>query len=195
MTALVRNPSAMPSNTTAHLMTGTPTNKDDVVAAFESSRPDVVIITLNAVRASDNPFSANISPPRLMADSAAHVVSAMKSLPLLQTKLVILQAFGVAESWANLHCVLRVLMKSSNMIYQYRDHDAVTREVKESGVKYVMVRPSRLVEGEAREVREWGNDGKGVPMMGTCSRESVARFLVEVAEGDRWDGRAPVITD
>ncbi|KAF2124237.1 NAD-dependent epimerase/dehydratase-like protein [Dothidotthia symphoricarpi CBS 119687] len=195
VTALVRNPASMPSDSKVHLITGTPTNKDDVRTAFTASRPHVVIVTLSAVRASDSPFAANISPPRMMADSNANVVAAMKESSTPKAKLVILQAFGVAESWPNLHCVMRLLMKNSNMIYQYQDHDAVAKEVRDSGVRYVMARPSRLVEGEATEVNEWAGDGKGVPMMGVITRESVARFLVDAAEKETWDGTAPVITN
>ncbi|RAL02209.1 uncharacterized protein BO80DRAFT_424122 [Aspergillus ibericus CBS 121593] len=38
----------------------------------------VVIVTLNARRASDSPFATPISPPRLMANCNANVVAAMK---------------------------------------------------------------------------------------------------------------------
>ena len=110
-------------------------------------------------------------------------------------KIVIMQAFGVGESWPNMHWVLRMLMKKSNMIYQYDDHNLVAKETKASGENYVFVRPSRLEEGEAKEIKEWANDGKGVPMMGAITRGSVAKFLVEATESRDWDGTAPVITN
>jgi hypothetical protein len=53
----------------------------------------------------------------------------------------------------------------------------------------------RLAEGGVEEVREWVSDGKGVPMMAAITRGSVARFLVEAAEKDVWDGGAPVISN
>ena len=106
-----------------------------------------------------------------------------------------MQAFGVAESWANLHCVMQLLMSKSNMIYQYKDHDEVAKEVRASGENFVMMRPSRLVEGEAKNVVEWARDGKGVPMMASITRDSVARFLVDATENNKWDGTAPVITN
>jgi nucleoside-diphosphate-sugar epimerase len=195
VTALVRNPASMSAETSAGLqtITGTPMNRADVHKAFSASRPDVVIVTLSAPRASDSPFAAVVSPPRLMADSTANVVSVMKEFHT--PKIVIMQAFGVGESWANLHCVMRLLMKQSNMIFQYDDHNLVAQETKASGETYVFVRPSRLEEGEAREVREWKEDGKGVPMMAAIRRGSVARFLVQAAERETWDGTAPVITD
>ncbi|KAH7377751.1 NAD-dependent epimerase/dehydratase-like protein [Pyrenochaeta sp. MPI-SDFR-AT-0127] len=193
VTALVRNPESLEARTDLRTVTGTPMNKEDVRNAFAQSSPEVVIVTLSAPRAGDSPFAAVVSPPRLMADSNANVVAVMKEFGT--SKIVILQAFGVGESWPNMHWVLRMLMKKSNMIYQYDDHNLVAKETKASGENYVFVRPSRLEEGDAKEIKEWANDGKGVPMMGACTRGSVAKFMVEAAESRTWDGTAPVITN
>jgi hypothetical protein len=199
VTALVRKPDSISNEEQDSLqtVTGTPTNIDDVRKAFVQSDPEVIIVTLSAPRASDSPFAAVTSPPRLMADSVANVVAVMKetSQNKNKCKIVIMQAFGVGESWQNLHCVMRLLMKQSNVIYQYDDHNLVTRETIASGKNYVFVRPSRLVEGEAKDVVEWKDGGKGVPMMAAITRGSVARFLVKAAESKGWDGMAPVITN
>lgn len=162
-------------------------------AAFQPDIPDVVIVTLNAPRATDSPFAAPISPPRLMADCNAHVVQAMQEFGVRKT--VILQAFGVGKSWANMHWVLRLLMSKSNMSYQYADHNLTDREVRASGVDFVMVRPSRLVETEETGARVWPDDGKGVGLMASTSRASVARWLVDAAETSSWDNTCPVITN
>ncbi|KAF1838457.1 putative TrkA-N domain dehydrogenase [Decorospora gaudefroyi] len=193
VTALIRNPDAVEARTKLKIITGTPTNKDDVRSAFSHSVPEVVVVTLSAPRAGDSPFAAVVSTPRLMADANANIVAMMKEFNT--PKVVIMQAFGVAESWLNMHWALRLLMRKSNMIYQYNDHNLVTKEVKASGENYVFVRPSRLEEGPAKEIKEWVNDGKGVPMMGSCTRASVAEFMVEAVESRAWDCTAPVITN
>ncbi|KAF2705746.1 putative TrkA-N domain dehydrogenase [Pleomassaria siparia CBS 279.74] len=193
VTALVRDPSKMSTKTGLQTVAGTPTKQEDMRAVFSTSRPEVVIVTLSAPRATDSPFAAVVSPPRLMADSVANVVTITKEFQ--NPKIVIMQAFGVAESWANMGCVMQLLMKKSNVIYQYNDHNLVTEETKKSGENYVFVRPNRLVEGDALKVKEWANDGKGVPMLGTISRGSVAKFLVDAAESSTWDRTAPVITN
>ncbi|KAI9931799.1 hypothetical protein MW887_010378 [Aspergillus wentii] len=193
VTTLARNPSAMGAATNLDIVKGTPTDLADVRAAFEHKVPDVVIVTLNAPRESDSPFAAPISPPRLMADCNANIVKAMKEFGVRKT--VILQAFGVGDSWDNMNCLLRMLMKKSNMSLQYDDHNHTDREVRESGVDYVFVRPSRLVEGEASLVKVWPNHGQGVPMMASTSRTSVAKWLVDVAVNNDWDNTAPVITN
>ncbi|KAH8726531.1 putative TrkA-N domain dehydrogenase [Phaeosphaeriaceae sp. PMI808] len=195
VTALVRNVELMRKEIDNGLqtVTGTPTNQHDVRKAFTQSQPEVVVVTLSAPRASDSPFAAVTAPPRLMADSTANIVAAMKECET--GKIVIMQAFGVGESRGNLHCVLRLLMAKSNMSYQYADHDLVAQETKASGERFVLVRPSRLEEGKCKEIKEWANDGKGVPLMAAISRRSVAWFLVQAAESDEWDGASPVITN
>jgi hypothetical protein len=175
------------------IVTGTPMNQEDVRTAFGQSKPEVVIVTLSAPRAGDSPFAAVVAPPRLMADSTANVVAVMKEFNT--PKIVIMQAFGVGESWVNMHCVMQLLMKKSNMIYQYDDHNLVAKETQESGVNHVFVRPSRLVEGEAKEIKEYPNHGKGVPVLAAITRGSVAKFLVDAAESEAWDNTAPVITN
>ncbi|KAK6835736.1 hypothetical protein RU639_002417 [Aspergillus parasiticus] len=193
VTALVRKPSSIKQQIGLKLVQGTPTSRDDVRAAFQTDVPDVVIVTLSAPRASDSPFAAPISPPRLMADCNANVVSAMKEFGV--KKVVILQAFGVGDSWKNMNCALQLLMKKSNMIYQYEDHNHTDREVRASGVNFVLVRPSRLVDTDVQDVKLWPQDGKGVPLMASTSRVSVAHWLVDAAESNDWDNTAPVITN
>jgi hypothetical protein len=68
--------------------------------AFAASNPEIVVVTLSAPRAGDSPFAANISLPRLMADLDANVVAVRKEYNT--PKVVIMQAFGVVESWLNL---------------------------------------------------------------------------------------------
>lgn len=195
VTALVRKPKAMQNELNAGLKTviGSPMDIQDVRNAFTQSQPEVIIVTLSAPRASDSPFAAVVAPPRLMADSTSNVVAVMKEFNT--PKIVIMQAFGVGESWVNMHCVMQLLMKKSNMIYQYDDHNLVAKETKASGENYVFVRPSRLVEGEAKEIKEYPGHGKGVPVLAAITRESVAKFLVDAAEKSDWDNTTPVITN
>ncbi|KAF2621414.1 putative TrkA-N domain dehydrogenase [Macroventuria anomochaeta] len=195
VTALVRKPEAVQNEIDAGLktVTGTPMNIEDVRNAFAQNKPEVVIVTLSAPRASDSPFADVVAPPRLMADSTANVVAVMKEFNT--SKIVIMQAFGVGESWVNMPCVMQLLMKKSNMIYQYDDHNLVAKETKASGESFVLVRPTRLVESEAKEIKECPEHGKGVPVLAAITRGSVAKFLVDAAEKGDWDNTAPVITN
>ncbi|ESZ95929.1 hypothetical protein SBOR_3742 [Sclerotinia borealis F-4128] len=193
--ALVREPSSIEAREGLKLVKGTPLNKADITAAFEASTktPSVVLVTLSAPRRSDSPFSPSISPPRLMADSNANIISVMKDFDV--GKIVVMQAFGVGDSWPHMHFLLRMLMKKSNLYMQYDDHNLVDKEVKASGMNYVLARPARLEEGEVKTVKVFGNRGKGIPMMASITRESVANWLVDAAERKTWDSQTPVLTN
>ncbi|KAJ5309603.1 uncharacterized protein N7443_002064 [Penicillium atrosanguineum] len=211
VTALVRNPAViekrdglsivkgkLPHSTTSKPQSnayplGTPTNISDVRKVFQNHVPDVVIVALSAPRASDSPFAAPISPPRLMTDCNTNVVTVMKESRV--KKIVILQALGVGASWPNMSCILRLLMSKSNMSYQYDDHNETDRAVRTSGVTSVLVRPARLVDTDVMATREWPHDGKGIPLMATASRKSVASFLVDAAAENSWDDSAPIISN
>ncbi|KAJ6119384.1 hypothetical protein N7523_003664 [Penicillium sp. IBT 18751x] len=193
VTALVRDPAVIEKRDGLSIVKGTPTSVSDIRNAFQIQIPDVVIVALSAPRASDSPFAAPISPPRLMADCNTNIVTVMKEFGV--KKMVILQAFGVGSSWPNMSCILRLLMSKSNMSYQYDDHNETDRAIRTSGVTYVLVRPARLVDTDFLSTREWPHDGKGIPLMATASRKSVAQFLVDAATKDTWDDSAPVISN
>ncbi|KAL3490060.1 hypothetical protein BJX62DRAFT_252241 [Aspergillus germanicus] len=204
VTTLARNPQALGDpRPKLNVVQGTPTELSDIRSAFASTFPksnkshpiSAVISTLSAPRASDSPFAAPISPPNLMTDCTRNILAAMAEFGV--RKIVIMQAFGVGESWANMNCMLQLLMRKSNMILQYEDHWGVEGVVKGGegrGVEYVLVRPCRLVESEERKVKVWFEHGKGVPLMESASRVGVAGFLVDAVERSEWDGLEPVIS-
>jgi hypothetical protein len=90
---------------------------------------------------------------------------------------------------------MQLVMKKSNMLYTFRDHDPVDREIKESGMGYVLARPAMLTEKEAGPVKSHGNCGEGSGFMPSISRKSVAVFLVDAAEKSTWDRSTSVISN
>lgn len=217
VTALARNPESLesttPNSSNLTIIRGSPLNKNDISTALSasSSPVDAVITTLNPRRASDSPFAAvhpTDSPPRMMADSMVVVLAALRedsdargkddnTSKKTTAKVVALSALGAGSSAPHAHFLLRLLFRHSNMRFTYEDHDAVEEElVRQRGaVPYVLVRPTRLVEdGEEDGMAARVFDGDGtVGMMETISRSAVARFLVDAAESDDWDGKAPII--
>ena len=172
---------------------GSPLDESDVQAAFNAKPVSAVIVTLNAPRKSDNPFAASISPPRLMADSHANIIRIMKKHGT--RKIVTMAAFGVGDSFPNMHFLLRLTVKYSNMSYQFEDHGLVDQEIKASGLDYVLARPTMLAEGDAKAIKEHGDLGHGVGLMDKITRKSVAAFLVDAAERDQWNRKTPVLTN
>lgn len=129
-----------------------------------------------------------------MADSNANCVSVMRAHGL--RKIITMSAFGVADSWPNLNILLRLTISKSNMAYQFEDHGLVDKEMKESGMDYVLARPVMLKEGDAKPVIEHGNMGEqGVGLMSKITRKSVAKYLLDAAEKSDWDRMTPVLTN
>ena len=199
VTALVRNASSLKAEKGLTIVVGSPLNEADIGKALAVERVDVVLVTLNARRVSGSPFAAPDpvdSPPRLMADSVKNALSAMKTSAPPVGKIVVMSSAGTGDSWAGLNCMMRGLFTYTSMRYSREDHDAVDQELKsEDSIKFVEVRPWRLTDTEAAEVRVYPDDGQGAGFMPSISRASVARFLVEAAEESTYDGRAPVISN
>ena len=108
-----------------------------------------------------------------------------------------MQAHGVGDSFSELNFLMRLVIRRSPMGVQFRDHsntDKMVRAEAEDGtLQWVMVRPPML-KGETKlSVKEMGNTGKGAGFMPSCSRGSVAQFMVDAAESEKWDGLTPVI--
>ena len=169
-------------------------NKQDIENALLDTSNDslqAVVVTLNAPRESDNPFAKPIAPPRLIADSVANVRELMQSQGL--KKLVIMSAFGVGDSFQNLNFLMKPVIKYTNMSAQFQDHNLVDEETRGSQLDWVLVRPVMLKGEEALPVKELGDTGEGVSFMPSISRASVARFLVNAVEIDKWNRKSPVI--
>ena len=123
-------------------------------------------------------------------------IAAMRTANPPVRKIVAMSSVGTGESFANVNWLMRIMFTHSNMKYSREDHDAVYEELKSAkGVEYVSVRPWMLTDGEAAPVKVFPDNGAGAGFMPKISRASVARFMVEAAESDQYDGRSPVITN
>lgn len=216
VTALVRNPSALDNLTSKlpdsqksnlTLVKGSPLNNVDVTNAITTAAPTpnskfVVISALNSRRTSENPWAAphpTDSPPRMMADSIATVLSVLAKTTAGWTekpKVVYVSAIGVGKSSPNAHWVLRTLIGHSNVKLTYDDHDAAEAELRAAGegVRWVVLRPGRLTEGDdKKQAKVWPAEKGMVGMTASISRGAVARFSLDAAEGSDWDGKDPII--
>uniref|UniRef100_A0AAU8CI04 Atypical SDR family protein n=1 Tax=Gnomonia sp. TaxID=2011790 RepID=A0AAU8CI04_9PEZI len=217
VTALVRNPSALddltsklPAAQKANLavVKGSPLNNVDVTSAITAASPAgpdtklAVISALNSRRTSENPWAAphpTDSPPRMMADSIANVLSVLSRAAAgwaEKPKVVYVSAIGVGKSSPNAHWVLRTLIGHSNVKLTYDDHDAAEAELREAGegVKWVVLRPGRLTEGDdKKQAKVWPAEKGMVGMTASISRGAVARFSLDAAEKSEWDGKDPII--
>ncbi|ROV92578.1 hypothetical protein VMCG_08956 [Cytospora schulzeri] len=219
VTALVRNPSSLesvtstlPADQKSHLtvVRGSPLNSSDVANAVSTSTTTgakgklVVLSALNSRRTSESPWAAphpTDSPPRMMADSIANVLSAVSHSPqgsglAEKPKVVYVSGIGVGASSTNAHWLLRTLISHSNVKLTYDDHEAAESELREAAdrVDWVVVRPGRLTEGDdGSQPKVWPKEKGMVGMFAKASRGAVARFVLDAAEKSEWDGTDTII--
>ncbi|KAH8807159.1 putative flavin reductase [Xylogone sp. PMI_703] len=190
VTALVRNPDVVAVQQGLTLIKGTPLVHTDVENAFTSidgGRPMAVIVTLASPREKG---------VRMMADAHLNLISAMKKNGI--SKIATMSSFGTGSSLANISIVMRAAIEHTKLGYTYADHNLVDKEMKESGLNFVLARPTRLTNGEKAPIKFFDNDGAGMGALagiGGISRASVASFLVDAVENNTWDRSTPVISN
>ena len=141
---------------------------------------DAVIIC-----ASPTSLSAIKDKPDYFSRGTQCCIDAMKELGV--KRLVILTAHGVGEtkraaSWFQRTFLIDRLLKGF-----FLDHDVQERMTKESGLDFVIARPTRLTNGEAKGKYVRTEEIVSVP--GSISRADVADFLVEACEDPKWIGK------
>ena len=200
VTAIVRRPDALTPQPNLSIITGTPLNHADISKAFANAPKSdpirAVISTLNTARTSDNPWAKTTSPPDLMAGSVRNTLAVMREHGV--KKIVVLGTTGIGSSRTSSAWFFNWIVDHSNLKITFDDHYEVEKLLeaeaeKDPEFKWVDVRATGLSNGEKKEVKEFGNEGKGVGWF--VSRKSVAGFLLDAVEGSRWDGQTPVISN
>ncbi|KAL9630968.1 MAG: hypothetical protein Q9164_006142, partial [Protoblastenia rupestris] len=103
ITALVRRPEVLQTHPSLTPITGTPTQKADIQAAFASAPSSdpirAVISTLNNGRTGDSPWAKMTAPPNFLQQTTRDVLDLMQEFGC--KKIVVLGTNGVGSSRAN----------------------------------------------------------------------------------------------
>jgi putative NADH-flavin reductase len=199
--ALVRASSSLRPQPGLTIITGSLLSKSDIRSALRvsPSLPSATIITLNTVRENDSPFSAQVSPPRFLADSCATICQVLGEAGL--HRIVVMSTAGVGDSWSNLPLLSKAFMKWTNIKYALEDHSLLDNENRLTMMNWTLVRAVRLEYGEVKSnsgqknVRTLGSHGEGMKMTDSVNVASVARFIVRVAVEGLFIKAAVVVTD
>jgi uncharacterized protein YbjT (DUF2867 family) len=142
---------------------------------------DAVILTASA--ASLGAFKEN---PTYFSGGTRNVIDAMRASGV--KRLAVLSALGAGESRRLAGFLVDKLLISWILKVPFEDHERQEKLVRESGLEWVIARPSRLTNGPAR--KKYLKLQEVAPVPGAISRADVADFLVEAVETDRWVGKA-----
>ncbi|KAJ4251035.1 hypothetical protein NW762_011685 [Fusarium torreyae] len=201
VTALVRDPSTakITPHSNLSLIQGTPTSESDILKALTTPQaPQVIITALAQVRTSESPF-APVRPgtaPDFLAVSMRALLAAINQANLpSKPKIIVNSAQGAGTSWRSMNLPGKMIFSHGAMGAGLKDHNEVDRLVRESGLPFVLSRPTMLTENEAQTVKVWPDDGKGCAWMPKISRASLAKWLIDAAMSNEWDGTAPVLSN
>lgn len=200
--ALVRTSSSLTPRPGLTVVTGSVLSKSDIRSALHAApslSPDAAIITLNTVRKSDSPFAAQVSPPRLLADSCANVCEVLDQAGI--HRVVVMSTAGVGDSWARLSLFSKAFISWTNVKYALEDHGLVDKEIRQTRMDWTLVRAVRLEFDDRKptdakkDVRTLGSNGDGMSLTDSVNVASVARFLVKVAVEGLFVRSAVVVAD
>ena len=142
---------------------------------------DAVIIS-----ASPTSLRAIKDKPDYFSRGTKHCIDAMKEHGV--RRLVVLTAHGVGDSERVASWFQRKLLIGGLLKGFFRDHEVQERMTRESGLDFVIARPTRLTNGAAKGKYVRTDEVVSVP--GSISRADVADFLVEACESPKWVGKA-----
>jgi putative NADH-flavin reductase len=191
VTALLRNPSALPAKEGLNIVKGTPLEPSNIETAFNvvqgGDLPTAVIVTLSSPKEKGT---------RVMSEAHENLVAAMDRHGV--SKIATMSSFGVGSSLANISVIMRWAISNTSLGHTFADHNQVDEILKKSGLKFVLLRPSRLTMAKKMPVQFFGDDGEGLGVfagLGGISRASVAACLVDAVEKSTWDRSTPVISN
>ncbi|KAJ5604570.1 flavin reductase [Penicillium lagena] len=154
VTALIRNPSALPAMEGLNIVKGTPVEPSNVESAFNAVQgdlPTAVIVTLSSPREKGT---------RVMSHAHENLVAIMKRHGV--SKIATLSSFGVGSSLANINVLMKWAIAHTSLGHAFADHNHVDEILKKSGLEFVELRPARLTMGKKAPVQFLGDEGKGL---------------------------------
>ena len=141
---------------------------------------DAVIIC-----ASPTSLGAIKEKPDYFSRGTKHCIDAMKEHGV--KRLVVLTAHGVGETRPAASWFQRTLLIGGLLKGFFLDHEVQERMTKESGLDFVIARPTRLTNGKARG--KYVRTAEPISVPASISRADVADFLVEACESPTWVGK------
>lgn len=142
---------------------------------------DAVIIC-----ASPSSLGAIKDKPDYFSRGTRYCIDAMKEHGV--RRLVVLTAHGVGDSRPAASWFQRTFLIGRLLKGFFADHEVQEQMTRDSGLDFVIARPTRLTNGKAKG--KYQRTADPVPMPSTITRADLADFLVEACESTTWVGKA-----
>lgn len=188
---LVRNPGKINiSSEKLTIFDGTPENREDVRRAMIGC--DAVIVALNILRTSDNPWAKIVSPTNLISTSIKNVITCMKELEV--SRIVTLSAQGAGDSFPENPAILKWIINNSNLSVSYKEHAEQENLLQASDLAFTVLRPMGLKNSPLTKNLLVSYGGNPKPKL-TISRAHVAKFALDILSNDSFYRKMPTISE
>ncbi|HTI09328.1 MAG TPA: SDR family oxidoreductase [Puia sp.] len=169
---------------------GTPARQTDLAIAMQGC--DLVISALGIVRASDAPWSKLITDKNFISESIKNVIAEADQQNL--KRLITVSAWGVGETKKEIPFWLRWLINHTNLGPVYAEHEAEEKLLASSNLNWTAVRPVALNESKKTKTLKVSFNNSPKPSL-QISRQSVAKFIVDIVKSDKYDMKSPTISE
>jgi len=169
---------------------GTPTRRADLAAAMQGC--DLIISALGIVRASDAPWSKLITAKNFISESIKNVIAEADQQNV--KRLITVSAWGVGETKKEIPFWLRWLINYTNLGPVYEEHEKEEKLLANSNLNWTAVRPVALNDSEKTKTLKVSFNNFPKPSL-QISRQSVAKFIVNIAKSDKYDMKSPTISE
>jgi putative NADH-flavin reductase len=169
---------------------GTPARQTDLAIAMQGC--DLVISALGIVRASDAPWSKLITAKNFISESIKNVIAEADQQNL--KRLITVSAWGVGETQKEIPFWLRWLINHTNLGPVYAEHEAEEKLLANSNLNWTAVRPVALNDSKKIKTLKVSFNNFPKPSL-QISRQSVAKFIVDIVKSDKYDMKSPTISE
>ena len=169
---------------------GTPTRRADLAAAMQGC--EVIISALGIARASDAPWSKLITAENFITESMKNVIAEADQQNL--KRIITISAWGVGESKKEIPFWLRWLINYTNLRPVYAEHESEEKLLANSNLNWTAVRPVALNDSKKIKTLKVSFNNLPKPSL-YISRQSVAKFMVDIVKSDKYDMNSPTISE
>ncbi len=188
---LVRDKNKMPFDSKSiNVYQGTPASRTDLAAAMQGC--EVIISALNITRASDAPWSKPITPEYFISESMKNVIAEARQQNL--KRLITISAWGVGETKKEVPFWFRWLINYTNLRSNYAEHESQEKLLAASNLRWTAVRPVALNDSKKIKTLKVSFNNFPKPSL-YISRQSVAKFMVDIVKSDKYDMKSPTISE
>lgn len=151
-----------------------------------------VISALNISRTTDFPWSALRTPKDFLTKTIQNIIDLSKNQEL--EKIIVISAWGVAETKKDIPFWFRFLIEISNIKFGYLGHEQSELLLQKSNLNWTSVRPTGLTNFKKIKPIIITQNNSPQPNL-TISRNNTANFIIKILEQKTFNKQTVTISE